>query len=54
MPLCVVQFQEQLLATGRRPLRGLDTSVLCGSTLQVGLQGRGWGSQRGRVGLSLL
>ncbi|PRW33059.1 hypothetical protein C2E21_8119 [Chlorella sorokiniana] len=28
------QFQEQLLATGRRSLRGLDAAVLCGSALQ--------------------
>lgn len=40
--LSAVQFQEQLLATGRRSLRGLDASVLCGSALQV----RAWGSRR--------
>ncbi|KAL4448941.1 hypothetical protein ABPG77_007658 [Micractinium sp. CCAP 211/92] len=28
------QLQEQLLARGSRPLRGLDAAVLCGSSLQ--------------------
>lgn len=29
-----LQFQQQLLATGKRSLRGLDAALLCGSTLQ--------------------
>lgn len=31
----MMQLQEQLLARGSRPLRGLDAAVLCGSSLQV-------------------
>lgn len=34
LPACRLQLQQQLVATGRRALRGLDAGVLCGSALQ--------------------
>ena len=54
--LLLPQFQEQLLATGRRGLRGLDAAVICGSSLHdrpdLLTLSCGGGGMSGTVGVS--